>query len=216
MKQSKQTQLQNKIQKLVIMGVMVAIVIVLQAFGGAIAIPGTGLSITLTLVPIVLGAILYGPVFGSVLGLAFGVMVSMSVLQGAAGPLSAAMLSTHPFLTIFLCLFKGWACGFVAGLIGKIVMKKDKKYLYPGAFAAAAICPVVNTAIFCIGLVAFYGDIAKEYAAGTSLLAFIFVAIIGTNFLIELAVNLIAAPVLVRVIRALKKSGILKADTGNV
>ncbi len=203
----------NKIQKLVILAVLVAIVAVVQYFGGAISIPGTGLSITLTLVPIVLGAVLYGPGFGAILGSVFGLVVAFSVLQGTAGVLAAEMLLAHPILTIVLCIFKGLAAGLVSGLIGKLLMKKK---LYLGVVLAAMAAPVVNTGIFCIGLVAFYRNIAISFAGENSLLAFIIVGIVGINFLIEFAVNLIAAPVLVRVIWALKKSGIVKIDTGAI
>lgn len=201
------------IQKLVIMAVMVALVAVLQYFGGAIAIPGTGLSISLTLVPIVLGAILYGPVFGGVLGFVFGLIVSISVLQGTAGPLAAAMFAERPILTIFLCLLKGFAAGFFSGLVGKILMKKK---FYLGVLVAAMIAPVMNTGIFCFGLGVFYREIALAAAGDASLLAFIFLAIVGVNFVLEFAVNVICAPVLVRIISALKKSGILKLDFGTV
>ncbi len=207
------TQKQNNIQRLVIMAVMVALVAVLQYFGGAIAIPGTGLSISLTLVPIVLGAILYGPAFGGVLGFVFGLMVSISVLQGAAGPLAASMFYERPILTIFLCLLKGAASGFVSGLLAKALMKK---HFTLGVLSAAMIAPVVNTGIFCLGLAVFYREIALQAAAGASLLAFLFVAIVGVNFVLEFAVNVICAPVLVRIISALKKSGILKLDFGAV
>ncbi|MBR7164928.1 MAG: ECF transporter S component [Clostridia bacterium] len=205
--------LQNKIQKLVILAVLAAIVAILQYFGGAIAIPGTGLSITLTLVPIVLGAILYGPVFGGVLGTVFGGMVALSVLQGTAGILAAQMFASRPVLTIFLCIFKGLACGAVAGLAGSLLMKKN---LYLGVVLSAILCPIINTAIFSLGLVVFYSEIAIGFAEGASLLAFVIFGIVGVNFVIEFAVNLICAPVIVRVIRALKKSGVLKLDTGNV
>jgi len=194
MAQTNQAKLQDKIRRLVILAVLSAVVAVLQYFGGAIAIPGTGLSITLTLVPIVMGAILYGPVFGGVLGTVFGAMVSLSVLQGTAGVLAAGMFAKFPFLTIFLCLFKGFACGFVAGLIGKLLMKKK---LYLGVILAAVSCPVINTGIFCFGLAVFYRDIAMGYVAeGSSLLAFLIVGIVGVNFLIEFAVNVICAPVI--------------------
>ncbi len=213
MSRSNQKDIQNRIQKLVILAVLCAIVAIMQYFGGAIAIPGTGLSITLTLVPIVLGAVLYGPLFGSVLGLVFGAMVSLSVIQGTAGVLAANMFSQSPVLTIFLCLFKGLACGLVAGLIGKVLIQKN---LYLGVILAAVSCPVVNTGIFCIGLVSFYREIALGFAGDSSLLAFVILGIVGVNFLIEFAVNLICVPVIVRVIGALKKSGILKLYTGNV
>ncbi len=205
--------LQNKIQKLVIMSVLVAIVAVLQYFGGAIAIPGTGLSITLTLVPIVLGSVLYGPIFGSLLGTVFGLVVSLSVLQGTAGVLAANMFAEKPFLTIFLCIFKGACCGFLAGLVGKLLRKKN---LYLGVILSAIVCPVVNTGIFSIGLVVFYRDIAMSFAGNATLFAFVIFGIVGINFLIELATNVVCAPVIVRVIQALKKSGILKLDSLNV
>ena len=208
-----QKALQNKIQRLVIMSILVAIVAVLQYFGGVISIPGTGLSITLTLVPIVLGAILYGPLFGSVLGTVFGLVVALSVLQGTAGVLAANMFAEKPFLTIFLCIFKGLCCGLVAGLIGKALFEKK---LYLGVILAAIACPVVNTGIFSLGLVVFYREVALSFAGNATLFAFVIFGIVGVNFLIELATNVICAPVIVRVIRALKKSGVLKLDTGNV
>ena len=203
MSESKQQKLQNKIQKLVILSVLVAIVFILQYFGLVISIPGTGLSVTLTLVPIVLGAVLYGPLFGAILGSVFGGVVAFQVFQGLAGAFSAAMYMKFPILTLFLCVFKGFACGFVPGLISRVFAKKN---LYLSVILSAIAAPIVNTGIFVFGLVVFYRDIAAQYAGDASLLAFIIIGIVGINFIIEFFVNLIAAPVLVRVIRALEKT----------
>ena len=205
-----QTKSNITLEKLVIMATMVAIVIVLQVFGGMIAIPGTGLSISLTLIPIVLGAILYGPAFGSVLGFAFGAVVTVSVLQGTAGVFSADMFMHRPNLTIFLCLFKGFMAGLVPGLIA---MSLKKKHLYLATILAAFSAPVMNTGIFCFGLWQYYGDVVKKYAGDATALYFIVFMVVGVNFLIELGTNLVFAPALVRVIRALNKSGIVKSDT---
>ena len=205
-----QTKNNITVQKLVIMAVMLAIVIVLQALGGMIAIPGTGLSISLTLIPIVLGAILYGPAFGSVLGLAFGAVVAISVLRGTAGVFSADMFMHRPNLTIFICLFKGFAAGLVPGLIA---MGLKKKHLYLATLLAALSAPVMNTGIFCLGLANYYGDVVDKYAGDATALYFIVFMIVGVNFLIELGTNLVFAPALVRIIQALNKSGVVKSNT---
>ena len=60
--------------------VLLALVIVLQAFGGTIAIGAVQLNFTL--IPIVLGAILFGPYIGAFLGFACGVVVFIQVVMG--------------------------------------------------------------------------------------------------------------------------------------
>ena len=54
------------IQKIVGTGVLMALVIVLQVFASGIRIGN--LSLTFSLVPIVIGAVLYGPAVGALLG----------------------------------------------------------------------------------------------------------------------------------------------------
>ena len=187
------------------MAVLVAIVFVLQYMGVSIMISQAfGIGIALTLVPIVMGAVLYGPAFGAVLGTVFGLVVAYSVTQGMAGAVSAVMYAESPILTLFLCVFKGLAAGFAAGIAGKLLMKKNQ---YLGALCAAIACPVVNTGIFLGGLLLY-----PDFAGATSL----FFVIVLCNFALELVFNVICAPVIVRVIQALKKSGILKINTGNV
>ena len=73
----------SKTKQLTGTAVLIAIIILLQTMLGSIQIgPFT---ITLTLVPIIIGAVLYGPLTGAFLGLVFGVIVSIQVVTGAAG-----------------------------------------------------------------------------------------------------------------------------------
>ena len=70
---------ENSTQKLAGTAVLVAIIIILQVAFGAIQIgPFT---ITLTMVPIIIGAILYGPYTGALLGAVFGVVVCIQVVS---------------------------------------------------------------------------------------------------------------------------------------
>ena len=63
--------------------VLIAVVIILQTMFGSIQL-GT-FTITLTMVPIIIGAILYGPLTGARLGLVVSVIVVIQVVTGAAG-----------------------------------------------------------------------------------------------------------------------------------
>ena len=69
----------KKVKTLVFTSVLAALVVILQLIGG---IPIGPFSITLTLIPIVVGAITLGPVPGLILGLVFGVVVSILSLTG--------------------------------------------------------------------------------------------------------------------------------------
>ena len=62
--------------------ILLALVIVLQAFGGTISIGAVQLNFTL--IPIVLGAVLFGKWSGLFLGFACGVVVLIQVIMGLA------------------------------------------------------------------------------------------------------------------------------------
>ena len=99
----------SKTKKLVGIGLFTAIVMVLQFLGGGIKVLGM-FSISLVLVPIVVGAALYGLKAGAWLGFAFGAAV---LLSGDA----AAFLVIDPAATVLVVLLKGAACGLMAGLV---------------------------------------------------------------------------------------------------
>lgn len=202
-KASQKEQNTVRIQQLVGTGVLMALVVVLQVFAGSIKIGPV--SFTLSLVPIVLGAILYGPLAGAILGGVFGLVVTIATVTGAdAG--AYMMFEKLPVLTVLLCMVKGIAAGLVAGLICRAF--EHRGHPLPGIFLAAVACPITNTGIFCVALLAFYRDIATTWMGGTTytnLFVYVMLGIVGINFLVELAVNLILAPAIERVIYAIRK-----------
>ncbi len=180
-----------------------AVVVVLQMF---VSIPIGMFTITLTLVPIMLGAILFGPASGAVLGGVFGVVVATQVITGAAGVASTTMLLQAPVITVVLCILKGVAAGWVSGLGYKAVMKMQKPHL--AVILSAVSCPIVNTGIFCLGLTVFYNNLLNEWAiAGefANAITFIFLGLIGLNFVIEFAVNVLLIPVALRMMKIVKR-----------
>ncbi len=191
-------------RKLIYTAMFSAIVVVLQLF---VSIPlGPMFTITLTLVPVMLGAILFGPSSGAILGGVFGVVVAIQVIAGAAGPASTMMLTQAPVTTIILCILKGAVAGLVSGLVYKAIMKFEKPRL--AVILSAVSCPIVNTGIFCLGLTVFYNNLLNEWAIGegyANAFTFIMLGMIGLNFVIEFAVNVLLIPVSLRLIKIVKQ-----------
>lgn len=194
------------IEKLVGTALLAALVLLLQFL---VVIPLGAYNITLTLVPIMIGAILYGPAAGAILGGVFGIAVSWQVSTGMAGALSTAMLQFAPLVTFAVCLLKGVLAGFVAGLIYKPFAHSAKKTL--GVILAAVSCPLVNTGIFVAALFVFYYDLMMQYAADNTLAGtatFIFIVIVGLNFVVEFVINVLLIPLVLRLMKILKITSI--------
>jgi len=182
-----------KLIKLVQIALITAIVVVLQLLGAFIHFGP--FSVSLVLVPIVIGAILFGPLAGAWFGLVFGVTV---LLSGDA----SLFLGFTPAGTIILVLLKGILAGFLSGVVFKALGSKHK---YPAVLLSAIVCPVVNTGIFLLGCVTIFykylpdiGNMLKIANIGNPFV-FVITALIGFNFLFELALNIILAPVIVRI-----------------
>lgn len=177
-------------------GLLTAIVVVLQFVSMALRF-GT-FSITLTLVPIVVGAALYGWKTGAWLGFVFGVAV---LLTGDA----AAFLTINIPGTIATVLVKGAAAGFVAGLVYRLIAKKNQ---VAAVLVSSITAPIVNTGIFLLGCRLFFYDTVAAWGAGfgfENTFVYMIVGLVGINFLIELGVNLVLNPAIVMIIKVAKK-----------
>ena len=190
------TQRRAQIQKLALLALMTAMVAVLAYFGGFIKIGGLA-SISLTLIPVVIGAALYGPLAGAWLGGVSGVIFFATL--DAAGWFALSVPGT-----IITVMVKGILAGFCAGLVYKLLEKKNR---YLAVIASAVVCPIVNTGIFLIGCFIFFFDAVKLGAGekGMSIFAYIIVVFVGLNFVFELLTNIIVSPAILRLINIRKK-----------
>ena len=183
-----------------ILGVLTAIIVVLQIFGSYFRI-GT-ISLSFVLVPIVIGGIMTGVIGGTILGFIFGVITLVMGIVGA-DQFTFILFSDHPFLTILTCVIKGAAAGFMSGFVYKLL--KDKN-LTLSTFAASAVAPIVNTGLFIVGAFCMADTLNSNFVAENSnVVYFIFIGCAGINFLIELAINLILAPSVCKIIKAVKR-----------
>ena len=187
----------SKTKTMVGIGLFSAIVVVLQLLGGGIRF-GV-FSITLVLVPIVVGSAVYSWKGGAWLGLVFGITV---LISGDA----AAFIAVDPLATVLVVLLKGTACGLAAGFIYKL-LKPVNNIL--AVVVAAITCPIVNTGIFLLGCKLFFYDTISAWGAMygfTNAASYMFLGLAGVNFLIELGVNIVLAPVIVKLIKYGSKS----------
>jgi len=181
-------------QKLVLLAILSAIVIALQIAAIVTRPLFPVFSISLVLVPIVIGAALIGAYAGAWLGLVFGFAV---LISGDAAP----FMAIDPFGTITVVLLKGVLAGLAAGLTYKMIELFNRT---AAAISAAVDCPLINTGIFIIGSYVFFLPTLTEWGAAvgySSATAFIFLVMVGLNFLVELAINLVLSPTIVRLIQ---------------
>ena len=177
--------------------ILTALVVVLQLLGSFIKFGP--FSISLVLIPIVIGAALCNKWIGAWLGFVFGIAV---LLSGDAAPFMAIDVPG----TIFTVLAKGTLCGLLAGLVYEGISKFNRLI---GVVAAAIVCPIVNTGIFLIGCRIFFYNTLLTWASaegfGGNFIGYLLIGFVGLNFLVELGVNVVLSPVVIRLIQIAKK-----------
>ncbi|MBQ4544772.1 MAG: ECF transporter S component [Oscillospiraceae bacterium] len=218
------------VETMVLGAILTALVIILQLMGAFIRFGP--FSVSLVLIPIVIGAATCGTAISTWLGLVFGIAV---LLSGDA----AAFLAVNVPGTIITVIAKGVACGFFASLAykgmlrfldtrsSKHIQKMKKEYglceqCEPGVYKyisrnnrylsvliAAIVCPVANTGVFLLGCFVFFMDTISAWATaaglGGGLIHYIIFGLIGANFLFELATNIILSPIVVRLLNIKNK-----------
>ena len=156
-------------------------------------------SITLALAPIIIGAAMYGRKAGAYLGLVFGLVVLVTGILGWDGGVVMLLMSQNVIGCILLCLVKGIAAGWLAGLIYDALSKKNE---LAAVITAGIVCPVANTGLFIVGMLVFFMSTLESWASGQAMLYYLIFGLTGINFVIELAVNMVLASGITRIIHA--------------
>ena len=183
-------------ETLVLAAVMTALVIILQFLGTFVRLGPFQCS--LVLMPIVVGAAMCGKKISAWLGFVFGMVV---LLNGDA----AAFLAVNAIGTVITVLAKGTLCGFCAGLVYDLIKNKNT---YVAVFAAAIVCPVVNTGVFLIGCFLFFFKTVEAWGLAMnfgSTIEYMILGLVGGNFLFEMITNIVLCPAIVRLLRLRRK-----------
>lgn len=190
-------------KKIAWFAILLALVVVLQIWGSAIPFAGTTLN--LTLIPVVLGAIILGPIYGMLLGIAVGVVITINAFIGTDA-FTLYLFQNSPIMTFLIIFVKGSLAGFVPGCLYKLL----KKHPTLATFVSAGAAPIVNTAIFVLGALIISGTISgfmnNSGITGQTVVYFVIIGCAGINFLVEFVLNLVLAPALHRVIKVIDKT----------
>lgn len=180
----------EKIKKMVGIALLMAVVVVLQLLGSFVKLGPV--EVSLVLLPIVIGAAVYGPTAGAILGATFGAVV-------LAQPGTVFFYDMSVFGTVITVMVKGALSGLLAGLTYRALAKKAPVL---AVILCAIVCPVVNTAVFFLGCMTFfYGDLAVY---GENVALYVVTTFIGLNFVAEFLINVLCCPVIVRLLHILK------------
>ena len=207
------TQRDNQhVKNLTIIAICSALVVALQFFSSNISNP-FGVNFTLALTPIILCGALTGLKGGIVTGMSFGAITVINAVI-SRDIWTAALLQLNSktcVFTILICFIKAIAAGLVSALIYNALKKKNR---FLAIILASAAAPIVNTALFILlALTVLSSSFAELAASGNALFAgsdkdiiyYLVIGCAGINFLVEFAVNLILAPAIHRVIKAVGK-----------
>ena len=182
--------------------VLLALVVVLQLF--ASAIPMFGVTINLSLIPIVLAGIFFGMWGGGFMGLVSGLITFIVMAVMGREPSTAFLFQANPAVLTLICIGKTTVAGFVSGLIYRLIAKKNA---LAAAYVASALVAILNTGIYMLGMVLMKDDVASFLGTeATAQVVFVTVfGLIWLNFVLEIAVNVLFAPAVHRVVLVVEK-----------
>jgi len=185
-------QIHKKTTQLTATAILIAVIVVLQMIVAPL-LGKVGFNFSLVLIPISLGAMLYGKKTGLLLGLIFGVATFISGLI-LLDPFTNILINNNAIVTLLICLVKGAFAGLVPAILYSLLKNKNDTV---AIFIASASAPIVNTGLFCIGSLYFKNLFMNSEALNpngvTSFFVLLF-GIIAINFVGEFIINIVFAP----------------------
>ena len=189
-----------KIKQMTGIALLMAMVVVLQFVSGLIP-PIGGFSISLVLIPIVLGSAVYGPGVGALLGGTFGVVVIINCITGADVG-GAMVFQANPVLCILVVMGKGILAGLASGAVYRLFKSRNA---YIAMLLAAIVCPVVNTGTFIACMMLFFNEVLAVWAGGSNIVGYVLSGLILANFVPELIINVVFSPAGQRIVDIVKR-----------
>ena len=187
----------ERIQKLVILALLIALAIVLQAI--ATFTPVSTYALPLGLIPVAVAAVLYGTFAGGLVGFLWGVYIlifdpSCSTFYNWPG--NKAVLNV--IYTITAVAVRGFIAGFVAGLIYKLGMrivnvKSNKKNAAAKIAEESVVMIIASLAMVFVNALVFYSVLILLFKLNG------FAKFFSVNFAIMVVLSIITAPIIARI-----------------
>lgn len=185
--------MKNKVKYITHLGILVAILMVLQYVSNYIKFGAV--NINLGLIVIIIGACVLGPMAGLCLGIVNGIITCLA-------PDTSLFLAHNVLMTIIVCLAKTGLAGLACGLIFKLLNKFNN---YVAVLVSSITVPIINTGIFLIGAMLFFLPV---YGGGSEGLKVLLTTTLTINFLIEFVVTIVFSFVIHRLIILVNKKQI--------
>ncbi len=183
----------TKSKRITYLAILSALVILFQCMATVIGVTWKVVP-TLALIPIILGVVILGVWEGTFLGFVFCTVVFIFGISGYDAS-TYAMIQYRPVLTTALIYVKGCFAPFVSGIVYNLTKNKMPK---ASIWIASALCPIINTLIYCLGMF-FFLDFLRGAGYNQNAMYVVFILLPGVNFLIEFTLNLVLTPAIVRV-----------------
>ena len=186
--------------------VQIALLMALEVVLTLLYIPVGTINLNFGLVPIVIAAIFLGPIAGALIGCVSGVVTAVQVLT-VPSFFNTFLITVNPIAACVISVIKTAVAGLMVGFVYRF-MNRLCKYSWINSLLASVVCPIVNSGIFAVGMFAFFSDALLADATlstlGSSVLAIVFVGLIGVNFIVEFIVTALISPALCKTITAAK------------
>lgn len=190
----------EKVNRMVGIALLMAMVIVLQFVSSSIPPIAGAVSISLVLIPIVMGGAVFGVSAGVILGATFGVVVLINCITGA-DPGGAMVFQANPAMCVAVVMGKGILAGLLSACTYKLLKGKNP---YAAMLCAAIVCPLVNTGFFITCMMLFFREVLAAWAGGSNILGYVLTGLVLCNFVPELLINVVFSPAGQRIVHALK------------
>ena len=174
---------------------LIALIVALQGFSSIAARIGL-FSFALGLFPATIGSVLYGKKKSLIFGAALGITIL------ATDATAFALYGVNVFATIFVVMLKSVASTFVTATVFEWLGKLNR---YIAVVVAAILGPIFNTAIFTAGVCVFFKDFFSQFIDGGVSFIAGFLLLILMNFIIEMVINIVLSPIVLRVVDIKKK-----------
>ena len=187
--------------------IFIAIIFVMRVTGLS-RIPVGPLVMTLTMVPIAIGAMLLGPLGGAILGAVFGFTSLYDAMIGASA-MTGFFFQLSPFHTVLLCVGTRTLVGAATGWLFRLLTKADPRRIWC-YFVGGLLAPMLNTVFFMgyIVLVFYRSDFVQNLVGklGAANPLMFVILLVGVQGLVEwLTGCVVGGGVAKAVARALKR-----------
>ena len=179
------------IKKIVLIGLLTALATAFSFI--KIPIAGTA-TVNLVLPVVVIGAILCGPEVGAWL-----TIIPTLTTFGEA----SLFLQYSPAGAVLTLFLKGILAGLAAGIVYEALSENHPR---SAVLWAAVITPIVNSGVFVLGCYVFiWGELVALAAEANVGIGALLLGLAGINFVVELVINIVLCPSIIRIIRLASK-----------